>query len=406
MKSVLDGIRVLEWSYFHLGPVAASILGDLGAEVVKIEDPVAGDPSRGVEMGVGGIPLINSKNTSAYWEGYNRNKKSIAVDLKKEEGRQVIYRLLPKFDVFLTTFRRRAVEKLGMDYETLKQYNPRLVYGLANAFGPKGPDSDLPGLDLDGQFRAGLAMMQQKPEQGPSIRFGLGDQGGSICMAFGIIAALLARERLGIGQKIETSLLGSAIWLEYSTLCVTLPTGQDPRPFDRPTNVNPLYNFYRASDGDWFCLSMAMRTDSWWHSFCLAIEHPEFEDDPRFRNQAIRRDNRVEFIKILDGIFSQRTAAEWLERFAEFDVPASRANQLTDLPNDPQVMANQYIIEYDDPVLGKQKASGFPVTMSETPWRMSREPPQHGQHTEEVLMELGGYTWDDISSFKQKEIIP
>lgn len=401
---VLEGIRVLEWAYYHVGPMAGSMLGDMGAEVIKIEDTQGGDLSRQVKM-VAGIPLMTPKGSSALWDGYNRSKKSIAIDLKKPEGREIVYHLIPKFDVFLTCFRRPAVRRLGMDYETLRRYNPKLIYAHASAFGLRGPDADLPGVDYAGQARGGIMLAQRGPEEEPWTRLGLGDQMGSICTAFGILAALMARERLGVGQEVDTSITGGITWLQATLLNVTLSTGREPGPHNRQEAGNPLFNIYRAGDGKWFCLSMGFGPDAWWPAFCRAIERPELEHAPHFHDLDARNQNNRELIAILDEVFLQRTQDEWLRRFAQWDCLASPVNRLSDLAHDPQVIENEYITEYEDPVLGRQKAVGFPALLSETPMKITSAAPQYGQHTEEVLLEMGGYSWEDLARFKESGVI-
>ncbi|MFC2038890.1 CaiB/BaiF CoA transferase family protein [Chloroflexota bacterium] len=401
MEGALSGIRILEWCYFHMGPTAAVILSDLGAEVVKIEEAVTGDPQRGAVQ-IAGI-ATGRPGGNANFDSLNRNKRSICIDLKNPEGRQIVYGMIPKFDVFITSFRTKAIERLGLDYETLKGYNPQLVYFHGSAYGPLGPESDFAGQDFNGQARSGFAMAQREE---PWAVGGIADEGAGWWGAIGILSALHARERLGKGQKIETSLLGSMITLNRTAATGVLASGQEASNFGQKAAGNPLYNFYRAGDGKWLCLSFGMGMEPRWPNLCIALDRPDLENDARFCDVEARRNNNRELIAVLDEIFQQRAREEWLQRLRERDIPASVVNRLTDLVNDPQVTENQYVAEYENPVAGKRMGVGFPLSMSESSMRTPSAAPELGQHTEEVLIELGGYNWDDISQFKEKGVIP
>jgi crotonobetainyl-CoA:carnitine CoA-transferase CaiB-like acyl-CoA transferase len=404
MRGVLDGIRVLEWGIAHMVPAATTTLGDLGAEVIKIETRNSGDPHRGNKVS-GGVKLQAPDGRSYYFEGLNRGKKSVTVDLTKESGRQVVYRLAKESDVFVTNFRQGAVAKCGMSYAILRGYNPRLIYASISAYGSKGPDSDEPGFDLAAQARAGLMTLMKSPKDVPSSPWGLADQAGSMTVAFGIISALFARARYGIGQKLNFSILGSVMWLENTSLLIRLLGGEEPHPINREEAVNPLWNVYQTQDGKWICLSHGYWGSSLWSEFCQAVGIQELEHDPRFDTHLKRIESGTPLVSILDKVFAGRPREEWLKIAKKWGLIFQPVNTISDLLTDPQVLENEYIVNYDHPCLGKIRLPGFPVQFSETPAQVTRPAPELGQHTEEVLSEVAGYTWEEIEQLHDQEII-
>ncbi|MDP6100128.1 MAG: CoA transferase [Dehalococcoidia bacterium] len=404
MKSVLEGIRVLEWAAYHVGPHAASILGDLGADVIKIEEKERGDPFRGYKR-IMGIPAVSPEGVNLLFENHNRSKRAISIDLKKTRGREVVYRLVGNADVFLTNFRVEPANRLGMDYETLKQHNKELIYAGASGFGPQGPDCFSPAFDMVGQARAGIMLAQKSSEEEPFSITGLGDQMGAITTAFGVLAALIGRERLGIGQQVNSSLLGSMMWLQATNVAFSLSTGQELTRRERKKAVSALLNVYQASDEKWICLGMGPLADRYWPSLCRALDMQELENDPRFDCLENKEKNSEELVAILDNVFAQRPREEWLRVLKHWDLVASPVNTISDLPDDTQVQENDYIIDYDHPVLGKVKELGFPVRLTETPARVSSCAPAHGQHTEEVLLDIAGYSWNEIGELKDEGVI-
>jgi crotonobetainyl-CoA:carnitine CoA-transferase CaiB-like acyl-CoA transferase len=241
MGTALEGIRVLEWGHWQQGPVAARVLGDLGAEVIKIENRVDGDPARGLARVVGASTAVHGRN--CIFEHHNRNKKSITLDLTKEKGREILFRLVEKSDVFIQNMRQGAPERLGLDYQSLSKYNPRLIYATASGWGPKGPNSSKPCFDVTGQARSGMMIVAAEPGMPPRpVQVGLGDQLGGIMTAFAIVTALLTRERQGIGQKVEASVLGSLTNLLSVNIEFKLVMGQEISPFVRTKAGNPLWN--------------------------------------------------------------------------------------------------------------------------------------------------------------------
>ena len=266
MVQPLDGIRVLELAAFHAGPAGTAILGDLGAEVIKIEQPGVGDPIRG-SYRIGQISLEISDGMSLWNEGSNRSKKSITLDLTTARGQEIAYRLASKSDVFLTNLRRQAVEKVKMEYSMLTHYNPQIIYAWVSAYGPKGPDSERGGFDLQGQGRSGM-MFSIGEEGSPPLlsQFGIVDQATAIMLSNEIITALLMRERFGIGQEVHVSILSSAIHLLYMNIFVGLISGFEI-PRHQRSKEYPLRNYYQCGDGRWLIITLTP-PDRHWPAFC------------------------------------------------------------------------------------------------------------------------------------------
>lgn len=410
MAGVLDGILVLDWCQFQQGNAATAMLADFGATVIHIEDRVYGDPGRGVRArtaGVGNtrVPQL-PHGRSWYFETFNRGKKSLTVDLSKEKGKEVVYRLVKKSDVFVHNFRQGVPEKLGVDYETLSRHNPRLIYAAGSGYGPNGPDSREPAFDLLGQARSGIMSMVGEPEMPPMFaEIGIADQVGGMMISYGVLLALLARQRYGIGQKIDVSLLGSMMALQSYLLGSQLYLNQDSRKHVRSQATNPLWNYYQCQDGKWLVLSMG-QSDRYWPTVCKGLGINQLEQDPRFVNMMARIENCEELIRIMDDVFLTRSAAKWKSALKEAgDVICDTVQNFADLLKDPQVLSNNYIVDCNHEVLGPVKLIGTPVVMSETPAVIRCEAPELGQHTEEILTELGGYSWEEIGRLRDEEVI-
>lgn len=408
MTGPLEGIRVIDWTIWQMGPVATAMLADLGATVIHVENRVSGDPGRAISLR--GTPR-EIKGRSAYFEYVNHGKKSITLDLGKEKGREVMYRLVKKSDVFVQNFRQGVPERLKLDYETLCRYNPKIIYAAASGFGPKGPEAAEPSLDAVGLARSGIMyMVDGDPNMPPQPVFGgIADQTGAIMTAYGILVALIARDRLGIGQKVDTSQLGSMVALQGVTVSLLGILGQAGAPAAarraRKEEHNPLFNYFPCRDGKWLQLGM-MQSDRYWPTVCRALDIAHLEKDPRFENATRRADNCEEINTILDERFRTRSAAEWMDIFKKTgDVICTPVQTIADLFHDPQVLANDYIIDCHHEVLGPVKVVGIPVQLSKTPGVVKCEAPAFGQHTEEVLSEIGGYSWEEIIQLRNEEVI-
>ena len=407
----LDGIRVIDWTMWQFGPVSTLMLADLGAEVIKVES-LDGDHGRQFTR-VSGIPSQFPDGTIAYFECNNRQKKSIALDLKNPKGVEVMHDLAAKSDVFVENFRNGVADRMGLGYEDVAKRNPMIVYGSATGYGPKGPDASKPAFALTGEARSG-ALFWAGPEDGnPYSTGGVADQMGGIMLSYGILGALVARERLGVGQKVDASHMGSMMWLgglKYGM--ALLNNAVSPRP-DRSMARNPLWNYYKCKDGRWIAFSMN-QSDRFWPFVCNAIDRMDpragrgqaLLNDERFNSQDARTENREELVSILDSIFITKTLDEWAEALEDSgNTIWERVQDVFDLPNDPQVIANDYIIDFDHPLIGRSKWLQTPVGYNKTPISTRRMAPAHGEHTEEVLIDTLGYTWDDIGRLQDAGVI-
>ena len=405
MSMALEGIRILDWTIWQQGPIATALLADLGAEVIKIEDRMGGDPGRGVRRARGlSASLPGGRNF--YFEYTNHNKKSISVDLKKEKGKEVIYRLVKNSDIFVQNFRKGVASRMSMDYETLSQYNPKLIYATASGYGQRGPDSSRTAMDLQGLARSGIMNTLGEPDMPPLTMIGgIADQMGAIMVAYGLLAALVARERLGIGQEIDASHLGSMVTLQGLNVAASLLLGKEMPRESRIKTDNPLWNRYECKDGRWICLAH-MQSDRFWPGFCEALGRKDLEKDPRFENMDKRAENCQELISILDEVFATKTYDEWDRVLQEKgDFIYTKIQTVSDLSSDPQVLENEYIVDFNHPVLGEIKMVGSPIRFSKTPGTIRLPAPEFGEHTEEVLTEIGGYTWEEIGQLREEEVI-
>jgi crotonobetainyl-CoA:carnitine CoA-transferase CaiB-like acyl-CoA transferase len=403
----LQGIRVIECAGYLSAPTACYMLGDLGAEIIKVEDRERGDPSRGTSAVFGAaMALPNGENI--LFETANRNKKSITLDLKKERGKELLYDLVSKSDIFCTNYTQSAIEKLGIDFETLKKHNPKLIYGMATGYGLVGPESTRRAFDSVAQARSGIMYALGGEPDTPPAQIGgpVFDQMTGTLLVYGILAAMVARDRQGIGQQVEVSLLGAGIHLQAYNLNTALLRGrQIPRP-SRRSLKNPMANHFECADGEWLLLSEP-HADRFWPAFCDALGIQHLEKDEKYADAGRRRENYRELLPIIEGVFRSKTRAEWMRILDEKGggIADSPVLKPTDLANDEQALQNGYITEIDHPSLGLIKMVGNPVRFSGTPVKVDGYAPNFGQHTEEILLDVCGYDWDSIQQLKDEEVI-
>ncbi len=401
MAGPLDGVKVVEITMFQQGPVAGMRLGDLGAEVIKVE-PKTGDPGRGMMRIVGADTGLKGRNY--YFESNNRNKRSIALDLNTEKGKKILLELIKRADVFLTNMSIAAPKRMGIDYETLSSLNPRLIYTHASGWGREGPDANELSFDYTGIARSGTMMMSGERNGPPGTLIpGMGDEHGGLICAWAITAALYAREKTGKGQLVDTSLMGSLIALHGVNFAAPGILGKEFPRLLRAEAGNPIYNHYKCKDDKWIVIAH-LQPDRYWPNVCKAMGLEELEHDPRFNTIEARHDNCKELVSILDKKFATKTRAEWMEIFRKENVIFTPVQSASEVFKDPQALVNKYIVDVDHPVWGKIKMLGFPWTFAETPASVRREAPELGQHTEEILLELG-YSWEDIAQLKDEEVI-
>ena len=403
MKQPLAGIRVLELAMFHAGPGGSAILADLGAEVIKIEQPGEGDPIRTLKR-VSYVLLELQGGGSVWNEAANRNKKSVTIDLNEAKGREALYRLVSKSDVFLTSLRAPAIERMKLSYSVLAKINPKLIYARISAFGQKGPDRNLGGFDYQGQGRSGMMYSVGEPQMTPLVsQFGIVDQTTSIMLSHAVITALFERERSGIGQEVHVSILGTALFMLYANVLTALLGGFEV-PRHQRTMEYPLRNYYKCADDRWLIMTLPP-FDRYWPILCQAIEHPELEKDAKFDTFDKRLNNSAELVVMLDQIFAMRPRDEWLKILAQYDLPHAPVHRLTELKDDPQIMENDYIVDFEHPRLGKIKIPGYPVQFSESWAGTTNCAPELGEHTEAVLAEIGGYSQQEITELSAEGVI-
>ncbi|MBI2865371.1 MAG: CoA transferase [Chloroflexi bacterium] len=401
---VLEGIRVIDWTILQAGPVASEMLGDLGAEVIKIEQRGKGDRGRST-FTVWGVSARLPGDRTFYFENSNRNKKSVTLDLTKPKAKEVMRRLVEKSDVFVQNFRKGVAEKYQLDFEALRRINPKLIYAQGTGLGEEGPENGRPTLDMAGIFRTGFAQATTGPGDEPIYPAGgLCDQLNGWSLAYGILAALLAMERHGFGQKVTSSFLSSMSWLQGQALGAYLYKGELFPVLKRREATNPLVTFFRCADGKW--LFIALNSDRYWPDFCRATELMDLLDDSRFANLSARCENHEALIDILDDVFARKTLAEWLEVLGEYrDFIYTTGQSIADLVKDPQMIANNCLLDFEHPTVGKIKMVAPPVSLSETPGGVRLPPPEFGQHTEEVLTEVCGYTREEMKKMREEEVI-
>jgi crotonobetainyl-CoA:carnitine CoA-transferase CaiB-like acyl-CoA transferase len=385
------------------GPAGARLLADLGAEVIHVEQREHGDLLRGLAAFYG-QPLFLSGGRQIHFEDHNRNKKSLAIDPAKSSGREVIRRLVEKSDVFMTNLRLGTVDKLGFDYGTISSYNAGIIYAGFSGAGQKGPDWNVPSVDLLGIARAGTMMGSGEPGAPPvNVIPGLSDYAGAICMAYGVLIGLLARERLGIGQEIHVSHLAVTLSCQLNSVAPALFGVEIPR-LDRTKASNPLYSYYRCQDDKW--IAVVVGWDWYWPVFCHAVGRPEWATDPRFESIEAREKNREELVGLLDELFATKARGDWIEIFLEAgDISFAPVNTVMEALADPNVEANDYLIRFQHPELGEVRFAPYPVTLTKTPPIVDSPAPQLGQNNEEILTEVCGYSWEEVGRLRDEEVI-
>jgi len=400
MPGALEGMKVVELGLWVAGPSAAAMLCDWGAEVIKIEPP-QGDPFRGLFASVLGSPIaINPP-----FETDNRGKRSVALDLQKEEARRIAHQLIERADVFVTNMRPRVLDQYGLGYEPLSKLYPRLVYAQITGYGPDGEERDRAAYDI-GAFwsRAGVAAALTPPgAELPQQRGGMGDHMAGMAAAGAVCAALLAREKTGRGQRVAVSLLRTGVYMMGWDISLALRMRVPILPYDRQHAINPLITSYKAGDGRWFWL-LLLQADRHWRDLCGAIGREDLLSDERFENIEKRRVNGSALVAELDGVFAGAGLAEWGEAFDRHNVWWAPVNTINQVVEDPVARAAGAFAEAPGPD-GPTALVATPADFSETEQAPQGPAPELGQHTEEVLLELG-YGWEEIVTLKEAGVIP
>ncbi len=376
MAGALAGIKVIEAASYVTGPFASQLLADLGAEVIKIEEPKRGDPFRG----------WGERNYAATFCSLNRNKKSITLDFRTDEGRDVAFKLIAGADVFIQNFRPGVLDKRGLGFDDLKKTNPKLVYCSISGFGPSGPYRDMPGYDTIGQARSGLLSLLTDPGKPQGMGISFSDHLTGMYACYGVLGALMNRMLTGAGQHVETSLLRASVSFIAENASRYFETGHVPRRKHRTTTAGVFA--FEDQDGLAFVLHMSS-PDKFWLALFEVVGKPEWAQDTRFNNRKARVENYDALNAELAPIFRTGKRDDWLRRLIEKDVPAAPINTLDEVFNDPQVKSYGFPIEVEHPKMGKMQLIGNAVDMSRTPPSIDRPPPVLGEHTEEILGSLG-----------------
>ena len=392
----LDGIRVLDLTRALAGPYCSMFLGDFGAEVAKVEQPQVGDDSRGW-----GPPFVEKE--SAYFLSINRNKKSITIDMKTAEGVDLVRRLAGAADVLIENFRPGTMERFGLGEADLRAANPRLIYASLSGFGADGPMKDWPGYDLVIQAYGGfMSITGQRDGEPTKVAVAIIDIVAGLMLGKAIMAALFARERSGIGQKIDTSLLEAEVACLIPYGSDYLATGKVPgRWGNAHPNIVP-YQTFNTRDG---YMVVGAASEGNWQRLCQAVDKPELANDPRFASNAQRVAHREELIAILQDLFRERDTASWIKILGDAGLPCGPVNTIDRVFNDPQVRHRNMLLEVEHPTAGTVRMAGMPIKLSATPASLRLPPPLLGQHSEEVLQSWLALPEASLQELKRKKII-
>ena len=392
----LDGVRVLDLTRVVAGPYCSMFLGDLGAEVVKVEQPGTGDDTRGW-----GPPFAGGE--SAYYLCINRNKKSLALDLKSPRAVELLRELAKVADVIIENFRPGTMERLGLSEKELRQLNPRLIYASLTGFGADGPMSDWPGYDLIVQAWGGLMSITGTPD-GEPVKVGVAiiDLVAGLMLGKAITAALFAREKIGVGQRIDTSLLEAEVASLINVGSNYLVGGKIPTRWGNAhPNIVPYQNF-KTADG---YLVIGVASEVIWKRFCQAIGRAELTDDARFANNSKRVENRAALIVLLSEVFLQRNNETWFKSLTEAEVPCAPVQTVDQVFQAPQVLHRDMLLEVEHPTAGTVRMAGIPVKFSVTPASVRLPPPMLGEHNGEILKNWLGMSAEVIDELKREKIL-
>jgi crotonobetainyl-CoA:carnitine CoA-transferase CaiB-like acyl-CoA transferase len=391
----LDGIRVVDLSRVVAGPFCTQQLGDMGADVTKIEEPERGDESRAF-----GPPFLGGE--SPYYLSVNRSKRSCTLNLKSDAGKAILWRLLEGADVLIENFRPGAMARLGFDYETVAARHPRMIYCSISGFGDSGPDAVRPGYDLIVQGESGLMDLTGEADRPPTrIGIPIGDLTAGMMASQGITLGLLARQTTGRGQHVKIAMLDAVASLLTYNAGNYFASGESPtrRGNDHPS-VAP-YQTLHAKDG-W--MNLAIANDSLWRRYCDAIERPDLRDDPRFARAPDRVKHREVLIPVIVELTAARTVQEWLDLLGAAGVPCGRIRNVAEVCTNPQLVERGMLVDRPHPTAETVRMIGMPIELSDTPGRIEIAPPLLGQHTDEVLAEAG-YTEAEVRGFRDEGVV-
>jgi crotonobetainyl-CoA:carnitine CoA-transferase CaiB-like acyl-CoA transferase len=395
MAPPLAGITVVDLTRVLAGPYCTMLLGDMGAEIIKIERPDGGDDTRGF-----GPPYLNGE--SAVFLSINRNKKSVTLNLKHPEGKQIFTQLVERADVLVENFRPGTMASLGFNYAAVSHLNPRLIYCSLSGFGQTGPYADRGGYDTIAQAMSGIMSATGHPDMPPAkAGVPVADIGTGIFGAFGILCAYIARQRTGEGQHIDTSLFDTSIALSLMEAATFLAGGERPSPLGSTHRRNAPHGAFRTKDG---YIAIAADSAHFWKRFCQILELESLLDDPRFKTNAERVANKHLLQEVVEAVTITREGRYWLEKLEAAEIPCGPVNTYAEVFTDPHVLAREMLTEVQHPVAGPVRMTGINVKLTKTPGALRLPAPTLGQHTSEVLRTLG-YTDEAIDNLKTAGVI-
>ena len=390
-----DDLRVLDLTRVLAGPYATMILGDLGAEIIKVEQPEIGDEARGFG------PFQN--DFSLYFMSVNRGKKSITLNLKTDQGQQIFHDLLAKCDVLVENFRAGTMAKLGLGYDQLREKYPGLIYAACSGFGQTGPYANRGAYDMIIQAMGGILSITGEPDQ-PPVRVGtsIGDITSALFTTIGVLSALHHRQKTGKGQLVDVGMLDCQVSILENALVRYFSSGEVPKPLGRRHPAITPFEVFESKDG---YVVIAIGNDQLWQRFCQHVDRSDLVDDPRFKNNSSRTNNHSELRAIMNKVLSQKDTVRWVEELAKIGVPCGPVNTIDKVVEDPQIRARDMIVDLSTQFAGKVQIPGIPVKLSQTPGQVDEPAPMLGQHTEEVLANLLGIPKTEIHNLQKLGII-
>ena len=395
MPGPLDGIKVLDLTRVLAGPYATMLLGDLGAEVIKIEQPGTGDESRNFGPFKNGFSL--------YFMSVNRGKRSVTLNLKTERGQAIFKQLLTHTDIVVENFRPGTMKKLGLDYDTLKTEHPSLIYAACSGFGQTGPYAQQGAYDMIIQGMGGIISITGEPE-GPPVRVGtsISDITAALFTTIGILSALHHRNQTRKGQFVDVAMLDSLVAVLENAVVRYFATGEAPKPLGARHPAITPFEAFASADGH---VIIALGNDTLWAKFCEHVNRQDLISDERFRTNANRTENHAELFPILSSIMSERATDDWIDALGEIGVPCGPINAMDKVVSHPQVQAREMITRVAHQITGTIEVPGVPIKLSETPGNVDAPAPSLGEHTTEVLTDVLKMSPDEVAKLKQNGVI-
>ena len=395
MPGALTGIRVLDLTRVLAGPYATMVLGDLGAEVIKLEQPGTGDESRNFGPFKNGFSL--------YFMSVNRGKQSLTLDLKAPQGKEIFLELVKQSDVLVENFRPGAMKKLGLDYETLKQSQPSLIYAACSGFGQTGPYAERGAYDMIIQGMGGIISITGEPMR-PPVRVGtsISDITAALFTAIGILSALRHRDRTGEGQLVDVAMLDSMVAILENAIVRHFATGEIPQPLGSQHPAITPFEAFESADA---YIIIAIGNDSLWEKFCQHVERLDLVSDERFATNASRTTNHDQLHPILAEIMRRRTTDQWIEGLDALGVPCGPINTIDKVVNHPQILAREMIAKVSHDITGSVEVPGVPIKLSKTPGQVTTPAPALGEHTAKILTGLLGKSPETVDKLEQEGIV-